>query len=452
MDNDATPATSIFDQISSDYGGVATMEPPAEREAAQATGDPKPETKSKAESNPAPDDLLAPKEDGKKGDEKTPAQYAAERRERKERQRDLAGRAEEIERENLTLKQQYEEAQSKLKEFEELVGDKSRQTAAEEAEVSLLRERVKAAESRYVAAHAPQINPYDDDDVRRYATAVEDALQTNIPRFALDRKGAKQRIDMNVVRKSPERKAAMDQAVREYAVASETGDAEAMDRAVLLLGSALGDIDTDDDDVREKLDTALSKASDPFFKGVKRFKEVTENAATLAQNRRVEHIRETEAKLLAPLRFEASRVEEMLEKDPGHAWANFGALVQAVPEEVRDAVEEEILKDASVLGAMRYEAPPLPRDATSEMIENHEAVVRANSARALQAAQYLAVGRMMIDGGLLAHLRAKATEAEKRAEEAAGSVAIPHRGGSSDKKPDKGPGGLWDSIPSTYPR
>jgi hypothetical protein len=447
MDPEESTTGTIFDTIPDTYGGgTAVLERPPVKEAPK-------EPEKREAADPAADLLAAkPKVEGeeKKPVEKTPAQFAKERREAKEQRRELLDKAPKLEEENRTLKEQFEQSQKRLAELEAMTSKERDEAAVTEDDIETWKTRAEAAEKRYIAANSPQFSPYEDEEVRRHAAAIDDALRTNLPRFAMDAHGKNIRLDLNLLRKDPARKGAMDTAVKDYALASEAGDATGMDRAIVVLGTALGNLDLEDDAVKIALDSALSAASDPFYKGIARFKEVQTNAATIVQQRRAQQIRETEAKLLAPFRLDPKMVDEALEADPSHPWGNFGALLRDMPEEFRAMAEIEVQRDAAVLGAMTFNPPPLAPGATTEDIAKHEAIVRAGSARAVEAARYLAVGRVMLDGGVLAHLRAQAAEAKARLEEVGETLSIPNRGGAVTKKDEKGAGGIWDEVPSTY--
>lgn len=439
----ADEALNIFSQIPDTYGGTAVAEPPvkaAPEEAAPAA----------EESTSTPDLLKPTQSEENKPVEKTPAQYAAERREAKAKRNELLEKAPVLEEENARLKAQFESSQKRLAELEAMTAAEREESAVTEDDIETLKSRVKIAEERYIAANAPSFDPYQDEEVKRYATAVDDALRANLPKFATTLDGQKTRINLDVIRKTqPERKAAMDQAVMQYAMAAESGDTAGLDKAVMLMGTALGNLDMDDDDVKVSLDAALSAAADPFYKGLHRFKHVQENAANIIQERRAEEIKQTEARLMAPLRLDPAMVDKVLEDDPSHAWGNFGKLLSDMPDDFRSKLEEEVRLDSSVLGSMKFMPPPLAPGANSDAIAKHEALVRSGQQRAIEAAQYLAVGRAMIDGGLLAHLRAKALEAQERMEEGAASTSIPNRGGKANNDTTK-TNGVWDSIPSSY--
>lgn len=441
----ADEAINIFSQIPDTYGGTAVMDPPvkaAPEESAAPT----------EESTSTPDLLKSTQADENKPVEKTPAQYAAERREAKAKRNELLEKAPVLEEENARLKAQFESSQKRLAELEEMTTAERNEAAVTEDDIETLKSRVKIAEDRYISANAPSFDPYQDEEVKRYATAVDDALRANLPKFAATLDGQKTRINLDVIRKTqPERKAAMDQAVMQYAMAAESGDTAGLDKAVMLMGTALGNLDMYDDDVKVSLDAALSAAADPFYKGMHRFKHVQENAVNIIQERRAEEIKQTEARLMAPLRLDPAMVDKVLEEDPSHAWGNFGKLLADMPDDFRSKLEEEVRLDSSVLGSMKFMPPPLAPGANSEAIAKHEALVRSGQQRAVEAAQYLAVGRAMIDGGLLAHLRAKALEAQERMEEGAASTTIPNRGGKTSNDTTKTLG-IWDNIPSNYGR
>lgn len=449
MDPDQT--TSFFDQIPDTYGGdpVAVAEPPANP---SKPSDESPEVEEKS-STP---DLLAPKKG--EGDDaeseapkKTAAQYAAERREAKAKRNELLEKAPALEEENRALREKFEASQKKLADLESLASKDREEVATAAEDIETLKARVKTAEERYIASHAPKIDPHHDEEVQRHMSEIEGALRANLPRMANDAKGERVRLDINLARKDPARRGAIDAAVKDYALAAASSDATAMDRAVIVLGSALGNLDLEDDGLRDSLDAALAAASEPFQKGVARFRYVQENAAAMAQQRRVHAIAETEARLMQPLRLDPKAIDDALEADPSHPWANFGKLISEMPDEFRAAVEEEVRRDAAVLGAMAFQPPPLASNATAADIERHEALTRASSARAIEAAQYLAVGRAVMDGGILAHLRAEVASAKSRLDEVGESLSIPNRGGSH-KDDTKTTPGIWDAVPSNYGR
>jgi hypothetical protein len=440
----ADEAINIFSQIPDTYGGTAVMDPPVKAAPEE------PAAPAAEESTPAPDLLKPTQSEENKPVEKTPAQYAAERREAKAKRNELLEKAPVLEEENARLKAQFESSQKRLAELEAMSTAERNEAAVTEDDIETLKSRVKIAEGRYISANAPSFDPYQDEEVKRYATAVDDALRANLPKFAATLDGQKTRINLDVIRKTqPERKAAMDQAVMQYAMAAESGDTAGLDKAVMLMGTALGNLDMDDDDVKVSLDAALSAAADPFYKGMHRFKHVQENAVNIIQERRAEEIKQTEARLMAPLRLDPAMVDKVLEEDPSHAWGNFGKLLADMPDDFRSKLEEEVRLDSSVLGSMKFMPPPLAPGANSDDIAKHEALVMSGQQRAVEAAQYLAVGRAMIDGGLLAHLRAKALEAQERMEEGAASTTIPNRGGKTSNESSK-TNGMWDNVPSSY--
>lgn len=454
MDPDPTPSFS-FDDVPDGYGAAAAVaEPPAKPDAPEPTvgaGAEKPVTQ--------PDDLLTPR--AKEGEgtpaasgdpkpEKTPAEYARERREAKQKRNEILEKAPKLEEENALLKTRIAELETLTKQ-----GEKERGVVTEDIETlreqaRIADERAKAAEKRYIASAAPQVNPYEDEEVQRHMSAVQTALRTNIPRFAMNREGAKVRIDLGLVQKDPARKSAIDTAIKDYAIASEAADTQAMDRAVLVLGTALGNIDIEDDDIREQLDTALAAASEPFHAGLMRYKAVQENAVSIAAQRRAEQVRATEARLLAPLHLDPASVDATLEEDPGHPWANFAVLVREMPEEFRKEVEEETRRDALVLGALQFVPPPLAQNATQKEIDEHEALTRASNTRALEAARYVAVGRALLDGGILAHMRAEVIAAKQRLEETGESLTIPSRDSEGSKGKEKSD--PWGDVPDNYRR
>lgn len=449
MPDESDTRIDFFSSIPDEYGGTAVMDAPAtptkQEPAPVVTDEPKELEIKKPNPAASPDDLLAPK---KEGGEKSPAQYAKERREAKEQKRELIAKAPVLEEENARLKSDYEAAQARLAELEA----RNIESVVPKEEAETLRARAEAAEKRYIASNGPSFDPYQDEEVVRHARAVEDALKANLPKFTRKADGSSARINLDVLRKTPERKQAMDQAVAHYAHALNTGDDAGLDKAVMLMNTALGGLDIEDDDVRTHVETALSAAAEPFTKGLDRFKHVQENAVGYATQRRAEQIRVTESRLLQPLQFDPTAVDEALESDPSHPWANFGKLINEMPDEFRKEITDELRQDALVVGAMRYTPPPLPSNATAQQIAEHEAIVRSSEERAGRAAQYLAVGRAMIDGGVLAHLRSQVAEMQERLNETAGSTAVPRSsggsGGATEQKPNNG--GVWDSISSNY--
>jgi hypothetical protein len=451
--SEETNALDFFSAIPSDYGGTATMEPPARESLKPPASEPLKADSSmtdapKATPGTSPEDLLAPV---KEGAEKPAKQYAQERREAKERKRELLEKAPVLEEENAKLKADYEAAQRRLQELEVLTGKEREDQAITKEDIETLRTRAESAEKRYIAAHGPDFDPYQDEEVVRHARLVEDALKANLPKLSRKADGTSARINLEILRKEPQRKNAMDTAVAQYAMALESGDERGLDKAVMLMSTALGGLDIEDDDVRVQVETALSSAAEPFVKGLQRFRHVQENSVSYSRQRRAEQIQATEARLLQPLRFDAEAVDAALEKEPGHPWANFGKLVNELPDEVRETVVKELRQDALVVGAMRYTPPPLPSTATAQELGEHEAIVRASEERAARAAQYLAVGRAMIDGGLLAHMRAQVAEMKERLEDEAGSTTLPRpNGGGGEKKASGSANTIWDAIPSSY--
>ena len=451
---------SFFDAVPSTYGGAAVLDAP----------DPKPKVEEKPNPEPAPvapvtekkpvapeeksaglDDLLS-KDGGDGQPKKTAAQYAEERRQAKAKQREAIEKFPTIEEENKRLKADYDAAQARLQELEALSSQERKDQMISQEDVETLRARAETAEKRYIAAHGPDFDPYQDAEVVRHAKEVEDALRANLPKFSMRRNGERARLNIDVIRKqSPERKAAMDQAVAQYAIASENADEAGLDKAVVLMGTALGDIDIDDDEVRSAVETALSAAAEPFAKGITRFRHVQENAVTFARERRAQAAKAAEERLLQPLRLDSEAIAATLEKDPSHPWANFGALVDEMPDEFRSSIEASLRQDSTVLGALRFTPPPLAANATAQEIADHEAFSQAADARIAEAARYIAVGRVMIQGGLLAHLRAQVAGVQERLESESESTAIPRRGSAGGETP-KGAGGAWDAIPSNYRR
>lgn len=451
-----TDAKMFFESVSSEYGGTAVLDAP----------DPKPKVEEKPDPTPAPvtvekkseapeqksagfDDLL--KTDGTP--KKTAAQYAEERRRAKAEKKEILEKFPTIEEENRRLKEENEAAQARLRELEEMTSKERQEQGFTKEDVETLRARAEAAEKRYIAANGPDLNPYEDAEVLQYAKSVEDALRANLPKVALKTDGTTGRINIDLLRKqSPERKAAMDQAVAQYAVAIEQGDEAGLDKAVILMGTALGGIDIEDTDIRASVENALSAAAEPFAKGLARFKHVQENAVDFARQRRAEAAKATEDRLLQPLRLDPEAIAETLEKDPSHPWANFGALVDEMPDDFRSSVENSLRQDAVILGALRFSPPPLPQNATAQEIAEHESTVRAAEAKIAETARYLAVGRAMIEGGLLAHLRAEVAGVRDRLEQESESTSIPRRGSNSSDEPAKGAAGIWSQIPSSYHR
>lgn len=448
MDSEKTVFS--FDDIPDGYGaGAAVMEPPVKKP------DPEPPVVADPPKVEKPDDLLAPRPKDGEGapvekPEKTPAQYAAERREAKAKRNELLEKAPKLEEENSTLRSRIAELEALTQKSEEERGAVTEDIETLREQARIADERAKAAEQRYIAAAAPQVNPYEDEEVQRHMSAVQTALTSNLPRLATNREGTKVRIDLNLVQKDPARKGAIDTAIKDYTLASESGDTTAMDRAVVILGTALGNLDVEDDEVREKLDSALAAASQPFAAGLMRYKAVQENAVQIATQRRANQIRETEARLLAPLMLDSAAVDEALEKDPDHPWANFSVLFREMPEDFRKSVEAETRRDAMVLGALQFIPPPLPANATQKEIGEHETLVRASNARAMEAARYVAVGRAVLDGGILAHMRAETLAAKQRLEEIGESLTIPSGGADSSKGKEKSD--PWGDVPDNYSR
>lgn len=450
---------SFFESVPSTYGGAAVLEAP----------EPKPKVEEKPNPTPAPvapvtekkpepteekggglDDLLS-KEGGDGQPKKTAAQYAEERRQAKAKQREAVEKLPTVEEENRRLKAEYEAAQARLQELEALSSQERQEQSIVSEDVETLRARAEAAEKRYIAAHGPDFDPYQDPEVVRHAKEVEDALRVNLPKFSVKRNGERARLNIDLIRKqSPERKAAMDQAVAQYAIASENADESGLDKAVILMGTALGDIDIDDDEVRSAVETALSAAAEPFAKGITRFRHVQENAVDFARQRRAQAAKVAEDRLLQPLRLDPEAINATLQKDPSHPWANFGALVEEMPDDFRTKIESSLRQDSSILGALRFTPPPLAPNATAQEIADHEAFSQAADARIAETARYIAVGRAMIEGGLLAHLRAQVAGVQERLESESESTAIPRRGGGGE--PASKSAGAWDQIPSSYRR
>lgn len=453
-------AKSFFDSVPSSYGGAAVLEAP----------DPKPKVEEKPNPTPAPvapttekkpdapeeksagiDDLL-PKEGGDGQPKKTAAQYAEERRAAKLKQREAVEKLPTLEEENRQLKAEREAAQARLQELEALSSQERQEKTLATEDVETLRVRAEAAEKRYIAAHGPDFDPYQDPEVVRHAKEVEDSLRANLPKFAMKSDGTQARINLDVIRKqSPERKAAMDQAVAQYAVATEQGDEAGLDKAVSLMGVALGGLDIEDVDVRTSLETALAAASEPFAKGITRFRHVQENAVEFSRQRRAQSAKVAEERLLQPLRLDPEAIATTLESNPSHPWANFGALVEEMPDEFRTKIETSLRQDSSILGALRFTPPPLAPNATAQEIADHEAITQAADGRIAEAARYIAVGRAMIEGGLLAHLRAQVAGVQERLESESESTAIPRRGGGGEPA-SKNAGSGWDQISTSYRR
>lgn len=454
---------SFFDSVPGNYEpSVQTLEPPAPaKSAAEVKPDPEPPAtpaadpkKPSTETTGDLEDLLGddPKPGGTEK-QKTPADFARERREAKEKKREILEKAPLLEEENRKLKADYEAAKARLDELESLTAKERTEQAVSNEDIETLRARAEAAERRYIQANGPDFDPYQDAEVLRHAGAVEDALRANLPKFALKGDGTRARVNIDLIRKnSPERKAAMDQAVAQYAMASEAADEAGMDKAVILMGTALGGIDIEDEEIRSSVETALAAATEPFAKGIARFRHVKENAVQFARERRAEQARVAESRLLAPFRLAPEAVEETLAKNPSHPWANFGALIQEMPEEFRGQVEESLRRDSSILGALRFTPPPLAPNASAEEIANHEAIVQAADKTLSETARYIAVGRAMIEGGLLVHLRSAVLEAKERLETESESQSIPRRGvtPAGDGKTEKS--SMWEAIPSSYGR
>lgn len=445
MDSKQQPA-SIFDEIPSDFVPLAKVPEQVEIEkqrAAQVEEEDKPEVDA-AEDKPEEDglsDLLAPKKDAGEP-KKKPADYARERRESKRQKQELLQKAPLLEAENKTLKQQLDELRAKIDEREQ-------STALESDEVKALRQQLDQERKRYVAAYAPIVDPNEDEDVKKYAELVEDSLKSHIPRFAHTRNGDKKRLDLNLIQAEPERKVAVTHAIHQYAMGLQSANEADMNKAIELMGAALGDLDMDDDDLREKIDIALSKAAPNLIKWIQKFNEVKSRSYEIAVQRRAQQIAQAEEALIAPLLIDQEAADEVLEKQPEHPWANFGKVLEDVDDDLYGKIEDEVRRDAAVLGAMQFMPPPIPQNATPEQIAEHNQLVQAGQKRAMEAARYLAVGRMMIDGGLLAKLRSKFVEYEKRKEEIAGSVSVPSPGGGNGSRPSGGKG-VWDEIPSNY--
>lgn len=457
-----TDAKSFFENVPSTYGATSSAvmdapEPKPKVEEKPVT--PAPVTPAPVEKKPEPaaeksagfDDLLSKEGDGQP--KKTPAQYAEERRQAKAQKREAIEKAPVLEEENRKLKADYEAAQARLQELEALSSKERQEQSITNEDVETLRTRAEMAEKRYIAAHGPDFDPHQDQEVLRHAKEVEDALRVNLPKFALKTDGSRTRVNIDLLRKqSPERKAAIDQAVAQYAIASEAADEAGLDKAVTLMGTALGGIDIEDDDTRTAIETALHAAADPFAKGMSRFRYVQENAVNFARERRAEAARVAETRLLAPLRLDPEAIAARLEEDPSHAWANFGALVAEMPDDFRSSVEHALKQDSAILGALRFTPPPLAPNSTAQEIADHEAIVRAADAKIAETARYIAVGRAMIDGGVLAHLRAQVAEVQERLESESESTSIPRRGSSGSEETPKGAAGIWGQISSNYQR
>lgn len=450
---------SFFESVPSNYGGAAVIETPEPKPKVEEKPNPTPapvapvtEKKPDApeEKTPGIDELLS-KDGGDGQPKKTAAQYAEERRQAKAKQREAVEKLPTLEEENRQLKAEREAAQARLQELEALSSQERQEQMVSREDVETLRTRAETAEKRYIAAHGPDFDPYQDPEVVRHAKEVEDSLRANLPKFAMKTDGQQVRINLDVIRKqSPERKAAMDQAVAQYAVASDQGDEAGLDKAVSLMGVALGGLDIEDVDVRTSLETALAAASEPFAKGITRFRHVQENAVDFARQRRAQAAKVAEDRLFKPLRLDPEAIAATLESNPSHPWANFGALVEEMPEQFRAQIETSLRQDSSILGALRFTPPPLAPNATAQEIADHEAFSRAADARVAEIAQEITVGRAMIKGGLLAHLRAQVAGVQERLESESESTAIPRRGGGGE--PVAKGGGAWDAIPSNYRR
>lgn len=457
--SEETDAKSFFENVPSTYGATsaAVMDAPEPKPKVEENPvTPAPVAPAPTDKKPDPaeskgagfDDLLSKEGDGQP--KKTPAQYAEERRRAKAERNAAVEKAPVLEEENRKLKADYEAAQARLRELEALSSKERQEQSITNEDVETLRTRAEMAEKRYIAAHGPDFDPLQDEEVIRQTRLVEDALKANLPKFSVKADGTNARINLDLLRREPERKNAMDTAVAQYAMALNAGDDQGLDKAVMLMGTALGGLDLEENDVRIQIETALSAAAEPFVKGMQRFKHVQENAVNFARQRRAEQIQQTEERLLQPLRFDPAAVDSMLEKEPAHPWANFGKLVNELPDDVREKIEADLSQDALVLGAMRYSPPPLAPNATAQEIAEHEAIVRASNERVTRAAHYLTAGRLIMDGGVLAHLRAQVVEMQERLEELGASATVPRPGGGGGETPKTKSAGAWDAISSSY--
>lgn len=429
-----TETENAFSVIPDGFGGLETAvaEPDkTEHEEIDPTED------SRRESSPveSTDDLLQGgdrkerSEEGveKRQPEKTPAQYAEERRQAKAEKERILSEYPELVKKKEELERRFTESQSEIEQLRAITEEVEGKDLIEQDTLESLRKENEMLRHQYSDQFSPGIATNTDEEYLTHKAAETSSLKSNIPRWLPGADGSKRQVNFEAVMKDPQRKGAVDAAVQTYAISAEENDSKGMSKAVTLLGSAIGGLDMDDEDTVQALDTALYAAAEPFAKAVRREQFLKERAYEIAEANRIQAIQQTAQTLKAPLHFDREALSKKLEEDPGHGWANFGVLINEMPEEFRDAVANQLERDAAVMGSLRFVPPPVPKGADAATIQKHQALIAASQKHVMSAAQYLAVGRAMIDGGMLAHLRAKVAEAEARFEEEAASRSIPSR-------------------------
>lgn len=306
---------------------------------------------------------------------KTPAEFAAERREKKEEKRTVEDLQRTLDSEKVEWAKKQAEWEERQKEL-----DKSKADLEEaRAESKRLRDQVKTSEERYFQNHQPTPDLTTDDGIRKASTGIREALSAKLPTLLGDGASA-QRVFIDQILDDPAKAYHFENVAAHYHDAVRTGNSELIDTAISAAAQMLGVPDvlvsTRPDESRllgkesplyRQIDTALRDAMPHVIAKARRITELRDNAPQIEKERITKKTQGIRTELHESLFIPADQLKDRLTADPRDSAAIFAAIIEASPH-LKPLVEEKITAFSEGMARIRdgIDLPLLgPQDAAT---------------------------------------------------------------------------------------
>lgn len=428
-------------------GQPPTEAPPAKPPGEKA-GDP-PQSNAPPETKPEEDASLIPiSVTDPEVKAKSPEQFAAERKGKKEAKQELETRAADAERRAAEAERQLAEFIREKEQWTTKEKDFTTKLESFRGETEATTKKLEEAEKAYTRSFSPKADPWQDEEFTNSHKSFITTLSENLP-LRLNGPAGEFRVMFNNIMQDPNNGQRVGQIMEFYANATTRGDQTMIDRAVNLMAGVLGaDIriqgDGNDrvlpttDPAFVKIEEAMQKAVPHYVKRSERALHVTREAPRIATEmlaKKTTTLKENLAKgVLMPL--ESSQA--LLTSNPTDSRGLLGALAHHSP--VVKELAQAAINDFGPSMALVKEGLDLPLlDPSREGQQAHQGSLERHRAKLAEVMQYAIVGRAA--GPVIANLIRERDAAEARANAAAkntnpGAGTAGGEGGKPDNSKD----------------
>ena len=311
---------------------------------------------------------------------KTPAEYAAERRESKVEKAKVIAGVPELEAELTATKAQlaeFEKIKAEAAQYERRVAEFEALQKEREAEI----ERLKTT---YFEQHKATYNPADDEELRTASGTVQQTLLGGMPAFLPSKEGTPKRSVFDQYAKTAEGQGYIDQAMSNYVAAYNEGNDEKMNLAVNFMAQLSGSdavvfsrdpdeqalLDLNDPSFRE-IETAMRKAMPSYMTKKQRERFVVEQAPVLAQQALQQRQATVSANLRKAVFLDPEVAAARAEIDPLDAGVVMNQIVQHSPE-LKEHLDRYIAFTAPTFARIQFQDSTLASN-DPKAIEAHRA-------------------------------------------------------------------------------